>query len=293
MFVRRSINQSLRRGLVVASFVLAIFATFSAVQLLAADAGNTAVTTLASADSDGIYSGTITAENRDLSLNQPLAPSGVASYTIYMPQLFKALVISATRPNSANQWTISWEAVPSATGYVIQESQDSSFATGVNEINAGNVTSYQITQSFSSNNVYYYRVKPTYDDFDGQWSDSVMVIGGYRDDFSCDSSGWVPTRRMTFLEETVVYYGSGSEAGNLIIIVADRWDWLIGSPLKPAPKPPYAIEFRARVHDASNLVSGGAVFGGDWNGQACPEIGNVYQTTNCFNHFYNFNMIFY
>ena len=120
-----------------------------------------------------------------------------------------------------------------------------------------------------------------------------MIIGGYRDDFSDASSGWSPVRRTTYLEETVAYYGSGSEAGNLIIIVADRWDWLIASPLKPTPEAPYAIEFRTRVHDASNLVSGGAVFGGDWNGQPCPEIGNVYQTTNCFNHFYNFNMIFY
>ena len=104
-----------------------------------------------------------------------------------------------------------------------------------------------------------------------------MVIGGYRDDFSDESSGWSPVRRTTYLEETIAYYGDGNEEGSLVIIVADRWDWLIASPLMPAPEPPYAIEFRARVHDASNLVSGGAVFGGDWNGQACPEIGNVYQ----------------
>jgi hypothetical protein len=100
-------------------------------------------------------------------------------------------------------------------------------------------------------------------------------------------------RRTTFLEETAAWYGDGDNAGNFIIVVADRWDWMIASPLQAAPEPPYVVEYRARVHDASNLVSGGTVFGGDWNFDDCPEFGNVYQTDNCFNHFYNFNYIHY
>jgi hypothetical protein len=210
-----------------------------------------------------------------------------------MPILFKPMVISVTVPNSANQWTVSWEDVPGATEFVIQQSQDPSFSTLTNEVTVGDVNSYQFNNALSFKNIYYHRVMPLYDDIEGQWSNSAVVIGGYRDDFSDSTSGWTPVRRTTYLEETVSYYGTGSEAGNLIIIVADRWDWLIASPLAPAPRLPYAIEFRTRVHDASNLVSGGAIFGGDWNGQACPEVGNIYQTTNCFNHFYNFNFIFY
>ena len=105
-------------------------------------------------------------------------------------------------------------------------------------------------------------------------------------------SNWV-VRRMSYLEKTYAKYGTGNEAGYLILIVDDKWDWLVASPLAPAPTVPYVIEYRSRVHDPANLVSGGMAFGGDWNFDACPEYGNVYQTDNCFNHFYNFNYIYY
>jgi hypothetical protein len=126
----------------------------------------------------------------------------------------------------------------------------------------------------------------------GPWSDVQKAIGGYRDDFNDSSSNWL-VRRMSFLEKTYAKYGTGSEAGNLILLVDDKWDWMLASPLQPAPTVPYVIEYRMRVHDPANLVSGGMAFGGDWNFDACPEIGNVYQTDNCFNHFYNYNFIYY
>lgn len=287
MFVRSFKNQSQSKWLILFSFMMAIVVIFSMVQLMAADSGRTAVFAPVAQQNELALADTITPTNI-------LGPTGVVTtYTLYMPIMFKAMEITISDPTSANQWTISWDSVPGATGYVIQQSNDPAFTTLTNEVPVGAVNSYQLSTALSFDNIYYHRVKPLFSGFDGPWSNTVMFIGGYRDDFSDDTSGWVPARRMTFLEETVVRYGSGSEAGNLIIIVADRWDWLIGSPLKPAPEPPYAIQFRARVHDASNLVSGGVVLGGDWNGQACPEIGNVYQTTNCFNQFYNFNMIFY
>lgn len=293
MFVQRLKNQSQRKGLIVLSLFMAILGIFSAVQMMAADAGKTAVNV--SQDSGAVFTDTIAVDGEAiLTTTEELRPTGVVTtYTLYMPIIFKPMVISASLPNSANQWTISWESVPSATGYVIQQSNDSEFSTILDEVTVGAVDSYQFNNALSFNNIYYHRVMPVFNDVDGQWSNTAMVIGGYRDDFSDDSSGWTPVRRTTYLEETVPYYGTGSEAGNLIIIVDDRWDWMIASPLMPTPKSPYAIQFRARVHAASNLVSGGAVFGGDWNGQACPEIGNVYETTNCFNHFYNFNLIFY
>ncbi|WP_420631977.1 hypothetical protein [Candidatus Leptofilum sp.] len=282
MYFVKNKSQSSRKGVIVFSFVLAVLVIFSAVGFMAADAERTAVPAIAAPQAS-----TITA-------TETISATGVVSSNIiYFPLVFTPFEIDISLPNSSNQWTVSWDKVSGATGYIIEESQDPDFATVTDEVTVGDVDSYQFDLPLSFNNVYYYRVRSVYPDFNGAWSDSVMVIGGYRDDFSDDTSGWVPTRRMTFLEETVVRYGEGSEAGNLIIIVADRWDWLIGSPLMPAPEPPYAIEFRARVHDASNLVSGGAVFGGDWNGDACPEIGNVYETDNCFNHFYNFNFIFY
>ncbi len=295
MFVRSSAHQSQRQGLIIFSLLMAVLAIFSAVQIMAADSGKTAVSTRTLQESGIVPTDTITVDNSTpLSVTAELSATGVVTtYTLYMPIVFKPMAIAASRPNSSNQWTISWEPVPSATGYVIQQSNDSDFSTNLNEVTVGAVESYQFNNALSFNNIYYHRVMPIFGDIDGQWSNTVIVVGGYRDDFSDDSSGWTPVRRTTYLEETVSYYGTGSEAGNLIIIVADRWDWMIASPLMPTPEPPYAIQFRARVHDASNLVSGGAVFGGDWNGQACPEFGNVYQTTNCFNHFYNFNLIFY
>ncbi|WP_420644323.1 hypothetical protein [Candidatus Leptofilum sp.] len=287
MYFGKNQNQSSRKGVIVFSFMLAVLVIFSAVGFMSADAERTAVSAISASQQNTLSSDAITATDA-------ISATGVISSNItYLPIVFTTFKIEVSLPNSSNQWTVSWDKVSGATGYIIQESQDPNFVMIADEITVGDVDSYQFDTPLSFNNVYYYRVRPVYPDYNGPWSDSVMVIGGYRDDFNNDTSGWVPTRRMTYLEETVVRYGSGSEAGNLIIIVADRWDWLIGSPLKPAPEPPYAIEFRARVHDASNLVSGGAVFGGDWNGDACPEIGNVYQTDNCFNHFYNFNFIFY
>ncbi len=215
--------------------------------------------------------------------------------TLYLPIISTPLpkpTISATKPNSANNWTVSWDGgVTSATKYELQEAQDASFTTPATyDVNG---TSQAFTKVASFNNYYYYRVRTYANGLVSEWSDPIRVIGNYRDDFNDSSSNWTPVRRMTFLEQTNAYYGSGSEAGNLIIVVADRWDWMIASPLVEAPSLPYAIEYRARVHDASNLISGGLVFGGDWNGQPCPEVGNVYRTTNCFNHFYNYNFIFY
>jgi hypothetical protein len=294
MFFRNIVGHSQRQGLIVFSLFLALLFTFSAVQLMAADAGKTAVNNAAPQQAGAVFTGTVLTDGQTvLTTTTTLSATGaVTTYTIYMPVMYNPMFITATRPNSANQWTINWENIPSATGYTIQESSSSDFST-VTELSLGTVNSYQYNNPLSFNNVYYYRLKPVYATYEGAWSNTEIVVGGYRDDFSDASSGWVPMRRTTYLEETNAYYGSGSEAGNLIIIVADKWDWLIASPLTPAPEVPYAIQYRARVHDASNLVSGGMVFGGDWNGLACPEYGNIYQTTNCFNQFYNFNFIYY
>jgi hypothetical protein len=200
--------------------------------------------------------------------------------------------LTASRPTSGNNWTMSWTVdATGVTKYEIQEAQNASFTNPTTtELT---LTSQPVAKAASFNNEYYYRVRAFIDSQVGDWSNVVKVAGNYTDNFNDPSSNWEPVRRMTFLEETVARYGTGNEAGNLILIVADRWDWMIASPLREAPSVPYAIEYRVRVHDASNLVSGGPVFGGDWNGDACPEYGNVYQTDNCFNHFYNFNFIFY
>ncbi len=229
----------------------------------------------------------------------PSAATEVVSPMImYMPIIFKPFpqpTLTVSRPNSANQWTASWNSVgANATSYELQESHDPNFGslTSSSPGNIGLNTSQNFAHSISINNVYYYRVRALGDGLIGPWSAVQKAIGGYRDDFDDAGSNWL-IRRMSYLEKTYVKYGTGSEAGNLIIIVDDKWDWLVASPLAPAPTVPYVIEYRSRVHDPANEVSGGMSFGGDWNFDACPEYGNVYQTDNCFNHFYNFNYIYF
>lgn len=225
------------------------------------------------------------------------AAQGALSPMVYLPYIGTSPPIpsiSNTKPNSLNNWLVNWEVVDDSRidGYILQESQKPDFSSGVTEYTVGNVTSQFIDKTASPNNTYFFRVASVSNDLVSEWSDTITVHGAYLDNFSDDTTGWT-SRRMTYLEETNVYYGSGAEEGYLIAITADRWDWVLGSPFRYAPEVPYQVDYRMRVHDPSNLVSGGVVLGGDWNGDACPEIGNVYQTDNCFNQFYNFNMIYF
>jgi len=216
--------------------------------------------------------------------------------TLYVPVIFKSppkLGIRSSAPDSSNSWTVSWDDGGSTiTGYELEESQVPNFSSKTTySIGAGTLAKI-FQNSLSFRNVYYYRVRAVASQNYGPWSSVLIVVGGYLDEFDDSSSGWA-IRRMSFLEKTFAKYGTGAESGNLIMLIDDKWDWAVASPLVPAPPLPYAIEYRSRVHDWANLVSGGGVFGGDWNGGSCPEVGNVYQTTNCFNHFYNMNTIWF
>jgi uncharacterized repeat protein (TIGR01451 family) len=204
---------------------------------------------------------------------------------------------SATLPDSQNRWTLSWTVagggVDDLTAIEVHESQSPSFDS-YTTINLGaDARSREIQHAAGPDNVYYYRVAAV-----GPWGDAlsgaVTVIGNYYDDFSDDQTGW-RLRRASLLERMHAYYSNEGGDDVFIALVDDRWDWLLASPLRPAPALPYAIEYRARVHDAANLVSGGAAYGGNWNGGACPELGvpTFFTTENCFTKFYLHNYIFY
>ena len=218
-------------------------------------------------------------------------------YTVNFPIIKRSLppvTLSATRPGSVNAWTVSWTAGDAGvvTGYLLQEAQHPDFTGTVTEFNLGIVTSQDVSKPPSAASAYYYRVRALAGSNYSPWSNVVQVAGAYFDGFDDPTTGW-DLRRSSFVERTVAFYGTNAEAGNYVLIVDDRWDWMIASPLMPAPTPPYSIEYRMRVHDASNLVSGGFTFGGDWNGEACIDYGDPYENTNCFNRFHNLNFIWF
>ncbi|MCI0397455.1 MAG: DUF11 domain-containing protein [Chloroflexi bacterium] len=222
--------------------------------------------------------------------------SSTGSTTLYLPTIFKDLSAPILnpigRPNSNNQWTVSWN--PNNTGTInfeLQESFDPSFTTILNTYNAGTATSQLISQTPGLRNVFYYRVRAIVGSLISPWSNVQSVIGGYRDEFNDPTSGWA-IRRTTYIEEVRFWY----ENGRLIFQVEDPWDWGIASPMVQAPDLPYVIEYRSEPANLGNLVSHGAVFGGDWPGAICPDystIGGVYYHDLCFNHFYNANTIWY
>lgn len=209
--------------------------------------------------------------------------------------------LSATRPNSANHWQMNWSVSNNQyiTGYELQQSQDPTFMSGVSTFTPGAAATSQLVNTIqpSPNNVYYHRIRALGAVQNSAWSNTVRVVGAYSDNFNNNQTGWSgPTlkealRRLTLIERINSWYENNEW---LIIRVEDSWDWAIASPLRPAPEPPYVIEFRSIPANLGNLVSHGVVFGGDWSGEACPDwssIQGVYEHDNCFNHFYNTNLI--
>jgi hypothetical protein len=58
---------------------------------------------------------------------------------------------------------------------------------------------------------------------------------------------------------------------------------------------PYVIEWEMRNISQIYAHSAGMVFGGDWTGELCPpgtSFDEWYRHDNCFNHFYNTNIIY-
>ncbi len=213
---------------------------------------------------------------------------------VYLPAFSSSPPIptlnAISRPNSANEWTVSWSDGGSAVSqYELQESTDSSFSTVITYTLA--TTSQQIQQPISLNNNYYYRVRTYTPAGISPWSNSQSVMGGYRDDFDNSSSGW-QMRRTTNLSRVLGNYTNGRYE----VLSDDGNDWGIFSPLRPAPTPPYMIEYRSKIDPQVVASSHGAVFGGDWTGAPCPDystLPGVYEHNICFNHFYNTNLIWY
>lgn len=221
------------------------------------------------------------------------APAG-GNIAIYMPLVSSApptvTLNSIGRPNSANQWNVTWsDGGANVSQYELQESDSASF-TAVTTYTL-TTTSQQIQHPASLDNSYYYRVRAYTPAGITAWSNVESIVGGYRDDFNSANSGW-QMRRTTNLDRVWGHYVNG----NFEIVSDDGFDWGIFSPLRAAPTPPYAIEYYAKIGTQTVASSHGAVYGGDWTGQPCPDYSSlpgVYSHTICFNHFYNTNLIWY
>ncbi len=232
------------------------------------------------------------------------APLGFTpTFTVYMPIIynpFEPLTLSATRPNSSNQWDVSWSTGSgNVAEYELEESNTVDFASATVTVFTVGTNISNISEVESVNNVYYYRVRSTGGNVVGPWSNVVEVRGAYFDDFTNNQTGWSSPdlkgalRRLTYIEKSDSFYENNEL---LILRVEDSWDWALVSPLAKAPEPPYAIQYRTQIANLGNLVSHGVVFGGDWNGEACPDyatFSGLYFHKRCFNHFYNTNLIWY
>jgi uncharacterized repeat protein (TIGR01451 family) len=225
------------------------------------------------------------------------APIFLPLISYITPPIPPTVTASATLPNSSNQWTLSWTLtggdMEDLAAVELHESQSPTFDTYTTYDLAADAVSQPILQPAGPNNVFYYRVQPIGPWGETGYSDVVTVVGNYYDDFSNPATGWA-LRRSSLLTDMFAYYSLEGSDHVFIALVDDRWDWLLASPLRPAPAIPYVIEYRARAHDASNLISGGIVYGGNWNGGQCPEQGTLFFTgQNCFSQFYAHNYIFY
>jgi hypothetical protein len=228
----------------------------------------------------------------EITVEEPAAsPIQFVPLTIYGLQPDpQPITLTAGQPNAQNAWGLSWTESLGATGFEIHESPDPNFTSPTPYV-VGQQQSLTITKQPSPFNVFYYRARSLVGQVAGPWSNVVAVIGGYRDDFDNPGTGW-GIRRSTYREEVLGFY----EDGRYVMQITDRYDWGIASPLRPAPRLPYAIDFEARIVSLGFAHSGGAVFGGDWTGQNCPpgtSFDEWYRHDECFNHFYNLNGIYY
>jgi len=208
-----------------------------------------------------------------------------------MPLIFKSVPPPVLSPisgptASGNSWTATWsEPAPEVTAYQLQEGISAEFANLVT-FDVGNVTSKNFSYSPSINNLYCYRVKAFVGTQSSDWSNVQCTVGNYYDDFSNAGSGWAIRQQDTDDTDNSSYY----QNGEFVVKIGGRWDYALASPLAQAPKPPYSLETSIKFDPTvDNLHAYGIVFGGEWNGQPCPD--NDY--SNCFTHYYRFLVIWY
>ena len=219
---------------------------------------------------------------------QQIFDSSLPLISFYTPDPPDITNLVATRPNSRNEFTLSWTGGPIASRYEVQMDQNPGFGAPV-VYDAGLDTSMGFMPAPSFRNEFYFRVRSFDGGIAGKWSDTVNVVGAYLDEFNDEASDWA-IRRTTHIDDVNSWYEIDPPYGRLVLEVGDKWDWGISSPLARAPEPPYVIEYDGKFAQTPNEVAMGIVFGGDFPGDFCPDKSSTdgwYRHELCFNHFYN------
>ena len=185
-----------------------------------------------------------------------------------------------------NQWRVAWSSVGLGGGqYELQEADNIDFI-GATTYSPGVAPFYDISHATSAANRYYYRVRIIDGGGNGPWSNVEMQVALFIDNFDDPSTGWEIRREDTDDVDNSVEYKNG----DLYLKIRSRWDYGLASPLTAVPSDweTYEIKTRVRLGDGiDNLHSYAIIFGGDWNGQDCPN-GDF---SSCFNHYYRLKVI--
>jgi uncharacterized repeat protein (TIGR01451 family) len=230
--------------------------------------------------------------NHDGSIIERSAVTTIMTDTFaYMPVINRSVpqptiaLVNITRPNSSNSWEVSWTVsdLTYVTGYELQEATNPNFENPTTINVAVGTNSAVRTKPLTINNLFYYRVRAVGEFGATPWSNVLQVRGGYRDDFNDPTSGWAMRRQDTDTVINNVFYRDG----HLVLEQDSSYDYQIASSLSPAPAPPYQIESRVQWEGVDNLHSYGIIWGGDWNGQPCPNA----DYSSCFNVYYRLNVI--
>jgi len=207
--------------------------------------------------------------------------SVIAQYLPFITKPLANVILNPIgRPSTENKWMLNWE-IPDDTGvtdYEIEAAHNPDYVNSQSTFVDRTINSYQIQQPFSTDNQYFYRVRPSGPSGIGNWSNSESVVGGYRDDFGDTSSGWAIRRQDTDHVENKLYY----QNGHLVMEMDSSWDYMIAGPMASPPQPPYRIETRVRLVGVDNLHGYGIIFGADLDDQPCPNS----DYSSCFNQYY-------
>lgn len=108
--------------------------------------------------------------------------------------------------------------------------------------------------------------------------------GNYFNDFTNNIAGWEARRWSNGADFSYQHRADsdGGRQGALEIEMGNTNEFVIVSPLVQAKRPPYNIEFMAKLKDPEDRQMYGVVFGANWNGQPCPTAGFV----SCFTQYY-------